>query len=239
MMQRPHKLMWLVMLLVAGSVATAQETKIGKLDGERVFKEYKLYQQLNEELQAMGRQLINQYDVRRRRYPLLLDEEYNQLAALQQKRQQNAISPAEKTTLDKLEKLSDERDRELAELEGKGQLSTQENDRWRELLGIRNQANQMLRDQWERIQKSGEERARDIEQKLTAEIRTAVEEVAKQQGLSVVLQSEVVVFGGIDITDATLEILNNRPAPAGVSVSPAPQAGPVAPAPAADGGDGN
>ncbi len=222
MMQRPLVLLWLAMSLTLATAASAQDPKVGKLDGERVFKEYKLYQQLNEELQAMGRTLITQYDVRKRKYPLLLDEEYSQLADLQKR--MATLSPAEKTNLDRLQKLSDERDRELAELEGQQQLDEKQNERWKELQRLRAQAAQMLRDQWERIQKQGEERARDIETKLTAEIRTAVEEVAKKQGLTVVLQSEVVVFGGIDITDATLEVLNARPAPAGVA-APAPAAG--------------
>lgn len=222
MMQRPHLMLWLAATLTLVTAAAAQEPKVGKLDGERVFKEYKLYQQLNEELQAMGRSLLTQHDVRRRKYPLLLDEEYNQLMDLQKRRQN--LSPAEKTNLDRLEKLSDDRDRELAELEGQSQLTDKQNERWKELQLLRRQATDMLRDQWERIQKQGEERAREIESKLTAEIRTAVEEVAKKQGLTVVLQAEVVVFGGIDITDATLEVLNARPAPAGVS---APAAGPA------------
>jgi len=216
MMQRPHLMLWLVLSLTVVTAASAQETKIGKLDGERVFKEYKLYQQLNEELQALGRSLITQYDVRKRKFPLLLDEEYNRLADLMGRRQ--ALSPAEKQELEKLEKLSDDRDRELAELEGLQQLDEKQNARWRELGTMRTQAAQMLRDQWERIQRQGEERAREIETKLTAEIRSAVEEVAKEQGLTVVLQAEVVVFGGIDITDATVTKLNARPAPAGVTV---------------------
>lgn len=218
----PLGLASLVVVLALTTAASAQEPKVGKLDGERVFKEYKLYQQLNDELQAMGRALVTQHDVRRLKFPLLLDEEYNQLADLQKRRA--TLTPAEKTNLDRLEKLSDDRDRELADLEGQQQPTEQQNERWRELQRLRSQAKDMLRDSWERIQKQGEDRAREIESKLTAEIRTAVEEVAGQQGLTVVLQSEVVIFGGIDITDATLQVLNSRPAPAGLSAAgPAPK----------------
>jgi len=83
----------------------------------------------------MGRTLITQYDVRKRKYPLLLDEEYSQLADLQKR--MATLSPAEKTNLDRLQKLSDERDRELAELEGQQQLDEKQNERWKELQRLR------------------------------------------------------------------------------------------------------
>ncbi len=92
--------------LTAGRPARAEDQiRIGKIDGERVFKEYKLYQKLYDELQEMGRKLLTEFDERKKKHPLLLDDEWNQLQALRQKGAK--ISPAEKQTYDRLAKLSD------------------------------------------------------------------------------------------------------------------------------------
>ncbi len=117
MMQRPLVLLWLAMSLTLATAASAQDPKVGKLDGERVFKEYKLYQQLNEELQAMGRTLITQYDVRKAQVPAAAGRRVQPAGRICR----SGWPPSarrRRPTLDRLQKLSDERDRELAELEG-------------------------------------------------------------------------------------------------------------------------
>ncbi len=193
--------------LTAGRPARAEDQiRIGKIDGERVFKEYKLYQKLYDELQEMGRKLLTEFDERKKKHPLLLDDEWNQLQALRQKGAK--ISPAEKQTYDRLAKLSDERDADLTQLEGLSKLDDKQQARWKELVAIRAQSTQMLQDHWERVQKQGGERRQEIEVQLTAEVRAAVKKVAEAKGLTIVLQADVVVFGGEDITDATLEVLN-------------------------------
>lgn len=204
--------------LLGTAARAADKLPIGKLDGERVFREYKLYQKLKEELLALGRKLLGEYDERKRKHPLLLDDEWNQLLALRKKGA--AMTPTERQQYDKLSRLSEDRDRELAELEGQAKLDDKQQARWRELVAIRTQAAQMLQDQWERIQKEGEERSREIESRLALEIRAAVKKVAEAKGLALVLNADVVVYGGEDITDATLEILNAAPAATGGGTPP-------------------
>ena len=201
---------WLVALalaLVCGAPPAARaEGGIGKLDGEKVFKEYKLYQKLNDELQAMGRTLIQEFSERKQKHPLLVDEEWNRLLTLR-KKAANA-SPAEKQEYDRLSQLSFERDKDLADLEAAAKLDDKQQAKLKELSAYRAQAKQMMDDQWERIQKQGAERSKEIEQRLTAEIREAVKKIAQQKGLAVVMQADVVIFGGEDITEATLALLN-------------------------------
>ena len=204
--------------LLGTAARAADKLPIGKLDGERVFREYKLYQKLKEELLALGRKLLGEYDERKRKHPLLLDDEWNQLLSLRKKGA--AMTPTERQQYDKLSRLSEERDRELAELEGQAKLDDKQQARWRELVAIRTQAAQMLQDQWERIQKEGEERSREIESRLALEIRAAVKKVAEAKGLALVLNADVVVYGGEDITDAALEILNASPAATGGGTPP-------------------
>ncbi len=205
------------MPLLQTAARAADKLPIGKLDGERVFKEYKRYQKLNEDLQALGRRLLGEYDERKRKHPLLLDDEWNELLALRKKGA--AMTPTERQKFDKLQRLSEDRDHDLAELEGQAKLDDKQQTRWRELVAIRAQAQQMLQDQWDRIQKEGAERSRQIESELAAEIRVAVKKVAEAQNLAMVVNADVVVYGGIDITDETLKILNATP-PAGGTTPP-------------------
>jgi outer membrane protein len=45
---------------------------------------------------------------------------------------------------------------------------------------------------------------------LDKDIRTAVEKVAKQQGISVVLSREVVLYGGVDLTDQVIKAIGGK-----------------------------
>jgi outer membrane protein len=45
---------------------------------------------------------------------------------------------------------------------------------------------------------------------LDKDIRAAVEKVAKQQGVSVVLSREVVLYGGVDLTDQVIKAIGGK-----------------------------
>lgn len=45
---------------------------------------------------------------------------------------------------------------------------------------------------------------------LDKDIRAAVEKVAKQQGISVVLSREVVLYGGVDLTDQVVKLISGK-----------------------------
>ena len=45
---------------------------------------------------------------------------------------------------------------------------------------------------------------------LDKDIRAAVNKVAKQQGISVVLSREVVLYGGVDLTDQVMKVIGGR-----------------------------
>jgi outer membrane protein len=45
---------------------------------------------------------------------------------------------------------------------------------------------------------------------LDKDIRTAVEKVAKQQGVSVVLSRDVVLYGGVDLTDQVIKSIGGK-----------------------------
>lgn len=45
---------------------------------------------------------------------------------------------------------------------------------------------------------------------LDKDIRAAVEKVAKQQGVSVVLSRDVVLYGGVDLTDQVIKVIGGK-----------------------------
>jgi outer membrane protein len=45
---------------------------------------------------------------------------------------------------------------------------------------------------------------------LDKDIRVAVEKVAKQQGVSVVLSRDVVLYGGVDLTDQVIKVIGGK-----------------------------
>jgi outer membrane protein len=45
---------------------------------------------------------------------------------------------------------------------------------------------------------------------LDKDIRAAVEKVAKQQGISVVLSRDVVLYGGVDLTDQVIKVIGGK-----------------------------
>ncbi|HKV45179.1 MAG TPA: OmpH family outer membrane protein [bacterium] len=45
---------------------------------------------------------------------------------------------------------------------------------------------------------------------LEKDIRTAVEKIAKQQGVTIVLNREVVLYGGVDLTDQVIKAVSGK-----------------------------
>jgi outer membrane protein len=45
---------------------------------------------------------------------------------------------------------------------------------------------------------------------LDKDLRAAIEKVAKQQGISIVLSRDVVLYGGVDLTDQVIKVLTSQ-----------------------------
>lgn len=200
------------LLAALAAPAAAQEVKVGKIDVPRTLRAFEQFATHRREVEQRMAQLNAQLTERAERFTLLLDEEWNKLQELRAKGQN--LSEAERAELDKLMKLSDERDRQLAELETKPERTEAERDQLNLLQSIKRQAQQGLKTMQERL---GEE-LRQFDQEGSARIQekfdAAVKQIAEAQGLTLVVSSELVFFGGTDITDAVIAALN-AVAPAG------------------------
>ncbi len=200
------------LLAALAAPAAAQEVKVGKIDVPRTLRAFEQFATHRRDVEQRMAQLNAQLTERAERFTLLLDEEWNKLQELRAKGQN--LTEAERAELDKLMKLSDERDRQLAELETKEQRTEAERDQLNLLQSIKRQAQQGLKTMQERL---GEE-LRQFDQEGSARIQekfdAAVKQIAEAQGLTLVVSSELVFFGGTDITDAVIAALNAAP-PAG------------------------
>ena len=208
MMRTPRFLLPILAVSLALGMASAadQPSRVGKIDMERVFKEYKLYQQLTEQFNAYAQKLVSRLEQRSKRYSLLLDEEWNRLAELLDKGA--AATPAERAALQELQKVNNDRDVELAKLEGLPEFTDAQKKRFQELAAKRTQARQGIEEMKLRVKQQIDERDAELTAQFNGKLQTAVEQVADQLKLEVVVQSQVVLFGGTDITDQVITALN-------------------------------
>lgn len=201
-------------VLLLGTPVGAQEAaRVGKIDMQRVFAESKLYQQLAEQLNALAQKLVARLEQRSKRYSLLLDEEWNRLAELLDKGP--GLTDAERATMQELQKLNNDRDVELARLEGLPELNEEQRKKYQELVAKRTQAQQGIEDLKARVNQQIKEQDEELTAQFNAKLEAAVEKVALEKKLEVVVQSRFVLYGGLDITDAVLEVLNAEAAGGG------------------------
>lgn len=195
-----------VVLALSAVSAADQPSTVGKIDMERVFKEYMLYQQLTEQFNGFAQKLVSRLEQRSKRYSLLLDEEWGRLVELLDKGA--AATPAERAALQELQKLNNDRDVELAKLEGLPEFTDAQKKRFQELAAKRTQARQGIEEMKLRVKQQIDERDAELTAQFNGKLQAAVEQVADELKLQVVVQSQVVLFGGIDITDQVITSLN-------------------------------
>lgn len=216
-MNRRSTLAALCALLALLGPARAQTAKVGKFDAARVFREFQLFRQFEEERQGMQTRAQQQLVERRDKFPYLLDEEWNRMLELRAKG--DGLTPAERDELASLTGLSDSRDRELSELEAPGTRTEEQRARFRALTALKRSAEDGMRAMLTRLTEEIKKREAEMDAQVTAMMEAAIEKVAKAQALDLVLVADVVLYGGVDVTDAVLAALNE--AAAGAAAPPA------------------
>lgn len=182
----------------------------GVVDMDRVSAEYKGMQSLNAQFQDFQRQQEEQIQ-RRQRARLLSDEELREYLDLCTTA---APTEARDTRLTELEKLSDDRSRRLMELTQKSDRSAGEESEF-QLLDERHkrraqELDALQTDARKAVLAKYEEFTRIIQDSLNAAVRA----VAEEKKLQLVLRKEVVLYGGLEITEDVIAKLNAAPAPA-------------------------
>ncbi|MBI5834656.1 MAG: OmpH family outer membrane protein [Armatimonadetes bacterium] len=205
---------WLIVAVMAAVCARpvrAQQTpNIGKVEMDQVFAKFEYFKEKAKEFQELSRRLNAEFDERRVNFPLLLDEEYNKLIELRNKA---PLSADEKKEFERLTRLGDDRDAQLARLSvlEDNKITAEEKKLRQQLMAIRTQAQEQQKAMGEKHQATLAKQDEDMSKEVRSRMEAAAKAIAAENNLIAVLQSDVVLFGGIDITDKVVERLNAKP----------------------------
>jgi Skp family chaperone for outer membrane proteins len=190
-----------------GSKAT---TTFATVDTQKVANEFRERQAVETELRLMQAKYQGRLQ-RRDNYPFLTEDEHKQLDQLTEKDPQQQ-TPADKTKIEELLKKGQQLATDIDALRQKPDKDLTEADK------------QKLRDAETAFQKAKQQYA-VIKDQLESEfglagkaksdalikaVRDAVAKVAEQKGISIVFNSEVALYAGMDITPQVLAELNKK-----------------------------
>ena len=99
-------------------------------------------------------------------------------------------------------------DEEFNSLVQKADLTEAERQRQVELRNNRNRNEQNFKNLQEDYLDQLEKRKNELSSKITEDIRQAIEKVAQQQGLATVVDKIAILYGGKDVTDEVIKVLN-------------------------------
>jgi Skp family chaperone for outer membrane proteins len=142
--------------------------------------------------------------VKRQQVALLTDEQRKELEKLLAK---TPASDADKARIAELQAGTEKLEKELLELNQKPNPSEAESARIKDLTARMASARQQMTTEQAQAQKELNENMVKTMSTLQDRIFKAIEEVAKDRGLAMVVHKEARLFGGEDITDAVISKL--------------------------------
>ncbi len=198
----------LSLLVVRGAPwVSAANTPLAYVDAQRVIAEYKQAAEYAKSLNSFRNELQKPLD--ELQMGMLLDDgQRNDLKTLLAKA---SLTPAEQAKLNALKKQNEDNAAELRRLEALPTPSEQERKRRTELINRVNDQNAKAAALNDRLSRQFADRQREMDNKVRAEIQAAIDAVATQQAIEIVLDKEAVLHGGQDkdITDAVVAKLNS------------------------------
>ncbi len=185
----------------AGS-ALAVDT-VGFVDVQDVFKGYDKTVKSNAELDALSKQLVAKLQAMEENM-LLPESDLQELVVLRTKAD---LTDVEKTRLKALQDREITLDKELAELSVKKEPTAQEQARMKELQARKTQSKENANKVRDESEKSFQAKSKELSAGIREDIVKAIEAVAKDKKLTVVIDKEAVLFGGLDLTKDVLSKL--------------------------------
>lgn len=198
-----------LLALVAPSFAadpSPSASSIGAVDVPAVFDGYSKTQKSNDELQAYSNKLMAKLQtVKDNSY--LTDAEAEEFITLLDK---SAPTPQDTARIKALEDLSASREKELTTLQVKSNLSDTEKARQKELQAMASASDERLAKENDESKKEFDAKKEEMSEAIRQDIVKAIETVAKQKNLTLVVDKVAVLYGGTDITQAVLDTLNKK-----------------------------
>jgi len=195
----------MVLLSTAQRLDADEGPKIGFVDMNSLTESYKTYKQNSEEFS----QFVQRRQELLRQRVMLTEIEWQELDDLQSKDPEK-LSDEEKQRKTELESLSAQRGKELRELQGVSEPSAEQRRRRQELEQIARANRQRIRDLDAKLSDEIRKKKADLLNGLQTQIRNAVATVAKEKGLSLVLEKDLALYAddALDITKEVTDRLN-------------------------------
>lgn len=205
-------IVFICVAIAASLIAAAQDARPARIplafvDLDRVLSEYKQAAALGKQLEEYRASLQKQLD--NLRAGALLDDKDRQ--ELEQLQQVASPSEAQKKRLQELADLEAQREREMNELSAKATLTDAEKARHTQLLNLLNAQNRRAQELNRKLSADYERRRNEVDTQVRSAIQAAINAVADEKGIDIVIDKKAVLRGGPDrdITDAVLSKLNS------------------------------
>lgn len=193
-------------LLASPLMAADAPVTVGFVDVQTVFQSYNKTTTAKTELEALGQKLDEQIKTLDT-YKLLSDKDRQDLQTLLAK---ESLTDKEKEQIKAIEDRERALDSEQKDLQSKKDLTDVEKARLAELQDMAAKSTEELNKLSVSLQTKFNERQAALTEDIRKDIINAVDAVAKEKGLSVVVDKIAVITGGVDITQQVLEKLNGK-----------------------------
>lgn len=206
-----------ILLCIAFAVraSSAPDQKTGGMvlatvDYKKIQDEYKLKATMESDIKSLQQQLTGALS-RREAMPLLTEPEQTELDKLWEK-EVSARSDADKKRMDELKNKGDQLGAEIQALRQKDQKDINEADKKK----LKDAEDTMVKAQQVYANKKEESSAKlqqfinENSDKLLKNVRQAIAKIAEQKSVSIVFNSEVAPYAGVDITQPVVTELNKK-----------------------------
>lgn len=177
------------------------------VDVQKINDNYKLKAVLETQFQQLQAKWQGRL-ARRQNMPLLTEDEQKQIDAIEEKGPNQ--TDADKATLKQLTDKAQQLNNQLVALRQKKESDLTDADKTQ--LATLEAAIAKASDQYNSMQDQMKAELTNFDNQnsdlLVKNIRAAVAQVAKDKGITIVFNNQVVLFSGVDITDQVLAILN-------------------------------
>jgi Skp family chaperone for outer membrane proteins len=197
-----------LMSLAAMAGAAPASPLFAAVDTNKIEANYQAFKQGQEDFRTYNTEVERKLDLNRR-LRLLEDKEAQELKDL---RALTILKPEQSARMKELEGLSDSREQELMVLQDKGtNLTPAESARQQALMAIAAKRAPEVAAEEKRLTETRKSRYEALSNQFSQALQDAVEKVAKDKGVSLVFNKDMVIWAALDLSDAVIAELNQPP----------------------------